>query len=107
MTTRQKNHPFYCYKKNCRKTAWQTPEYLNKEDWEFLRQILPLININKGEEFYNFLYADINKAEIFFNRIIGWPEGFNYCKNIKYCQKTAIPGIIKHELNKLICACPI
>jgi hypothetical protein len=31
--SRKKTSPFYCYKKMCRKTAWDTPEYMTEQDW--------------------------------------------------------------------------
>lgn len=96
----KKDHPFFCYKKNCRKTAWDTPNYLNKEDWENLNKIIQVIE--DKDYYFLWYFTTTNKgAEDFFNRVIGWPEGYNYCFNLSFCEKTAIHGLYKHELPKM------
>lgn len=68
---------FYCYEKQCRKTAWGTPEYLTDRDKE---NIIELCSKETFEEFDEAL-AKLSDRDrhAFFNRIIGWPEGFVYC----------------------------
>lgn len=78
-------HPFYCHKKKCRKTAWDTPEYLTKEDWAELKNIVSLIKNKEITKFYRL--AAQGKIDFFFNKCIGWPEGKVYCaESLKYVE---------------------
>ncbi len=69
------DHPFYCYKKQCRKTAWETPEYLTVGDLALLER---LEGVQTEAEFHELAYASRETAEGFFYRVIGWPEGVRY-----------------------------
>lgn len=101
---RVKDHPFFCFKKQCRKTAWDTPEYLTVEDWAFLREILPYIEKGDPDDVYRTLFrtARYSQTEGFFYRVLGWPEGLNYCHNIGYLTKCGLPMIRKNNLPKLL-----
>lgn len=88
-----KDHPFFCHNKRCRKTAWDTPEYLTIEDWEQVGKYIEYLEANCKEAFDSVLYfrpstrlvplpEDYEERDFaFFNRIIGWPEGQRYYKN--------------------------
>lgn len=96
--TKAKKHPFYCYKKKCRKTAWDTPEYLTPKDWEFLEQVVAAVSAGtEGSEGKVLRVLFGNKTDFhaessidrdFFNRVIGWPEGWNYCQDTPYFEAT-------------------
>ena len=94
-----KQHPFYCYKKKCRKSAWDTPEYLSDEDWEFVRKAV-LLDV---EQLFEMLWMKENAklCEAFFYKVLGWPEGLTYCRNYGYWQNTAFPALEKHEFLRL------
>jgi hypothetical protein len=97
-----KTHPFFCYKKNCQKSAWKTPEYLTSEDWELAERVIAVLERNpESLKLFTVLYEDFSLGQAFFNRVIGWPEGFNYCRSLEYLGKTAIPSLTKHTLPKL------
>ena len=100
MTTK-KDHPFFDFKKNCRKTAWDTPEHLNDNDWQFIRKLLFYIENNSPDDFFRELWSNYPLANDFFNRALGWPEGFHYCKDSGYVEKTALPSLKTHDLHKL------
>jgi hypothetical protein len=76
-------HPFFCFKKNCRTTAWDTPEYLDAEAWELVRVAIEALETNDKKKFDDNLYKlnwtkAESKSEVFFNRALGWPEGKTY-----------------------------
>jgi hypothetical protein len=98
---KKQEHPFYCEKKKCRKTAWDTPEYLTDLDLETIKQLIFILQNNDADAFYD-LISDKDISEGLFNRILGWPEGMTYCRNKEYLRQTAIPGLIKHTLPKLL-----
>lgn len=85
-------HPFHCHKKNCYKTAFNTPEYLTPADWEFLGKILKYLAGDDAERLYNFLWSIKNRENTlnFFNRVVGWPEGYIYCSSFTYFCCTGI-----------------
>lgn len=93
------NHPFYCFKKNCRKTAWDTPEYLTNIDWANLRDVIKIIKKKDFNDFWSFVVLAPGSKD-FFNRVLGWPEGWVYSQNVVYCEKTAIPMLFK-DLSKM------
>lgn len=70
-----KSSPFYCHKKNCRKTAWETPEYLTEEDWKMVRGALAALEAGDLDAFLLAIKPD---PDSFFDRILGWPEGYQY-----------------------------
>ena len=101
LTKEQKNHPFFCHKKGCRKSAWETPEYMSEEDWTFLEKVIKLVE-EKDSLHFSYLYHD--EPELlnnFFNHAIGWPEGWNYCHKIEFVENTAMPGMTRHNIPKL------
>lgn len=91
----EKFHPFFSYSKGCRKTAWETPEYLTTGDYEYIQDIIPLLESNKIEELRTYMFPTIFDGDIdsrrtrqeqtkdFFDRVIGWPEGNSYCPHIE------------------------
>lgn len=91
---------FYCAKKLCRKSAWETPEYLSEEDWEFLRKIVKVLESGTADEFYELLWSSSPLGHRFLNHTMGWPEGVVYCGDRKYTVVTAFPSIIRHDLVK-------
>lgn len=92
---------FYCYKTNQRKSAWNTPEYLSKEDWDFLRKVARVLKNWKPEKLYNLLWSNPLLVRPFFNHTLGWPEGWVYCQDSDYCKLTAFPGLKRHNLPKM------
>ena len=85
-TKKQKQfHPFFCHIKNCRKTAWDTPEYMSEEDWTFLEKVYHLI---KNNDVYTFVWLqhDTDIWKNLFNHMLGWPEGITYCQDSKYVE---------------------
>ena len=98
----KKDSPYYCASKGCRKTVWNTPEYLTSEDWDFLKEIVRLAKGGAGQDVFDLLWEPPEKhTEAFFCRVLGWPEGHSYCRNNDYWLQTAFPGITRHSLSKL------
>jgi hypothetical protein len=97
---RKDDHQFFCTKKRIRKTAWDTPEYLTDDDWALSRKIL---TAKTGLDFtVAILEAFKNRtAEGFFNRVLGWPEGFHYCRSTSFIENSVWPGFVQHERDKL------
>lgn len=97
---KKNDHPFFCYKKRCRKTAWDTPEYLTAEDWALCTKVL---TAKTGLDYAMFILEAFTcgTAEGFFNRVLGWPEGYHYCRTASYIEFSAWPGFFKHEREKL------
>ena len=86
-------HPFFCHKKKCRKTAWETPEYLTQAD---LRLLERLDGVDTEEEFSRVVFGSMEDARGFFHRTIGWPEGLSYMRgSLEYRQATGWPGVRK------------
>lgn len=84
-----KFHPFFCHVKNCRKSITSTPEYLdNKKDADRLHSILHYLRDNDRVGFNKYLNGFTENitesgfketiSEMFFNRVVGWPEGKSY-----------------------------
>ncbi len=77
-------HPFFCSVKKCRKTAWDTPEYLSEYDWSLAAKICEALQNKDKNKFDSILFSKIKSPNqerndyIFFFRIIGWPEGQRY-----------------------------
>ncbi len=94
-------HPFYCDKKKCRKTAWGTPEYLTEDDWKAVKEFVDIAETKDADKAFELMW-NLKDTESFFNRVLGWPEGYNYCQSREYWDITAFPGIVKHNLDKLI-----
>lgn len=90
--TAKKFNPFYCYKKQCRKTAWDTPEYLVPTDFEFVAGLLPFLESGDKAGARNYLFPLIANSEErmahekivqdFFYHVIGCPELRGYCQHI-------------------------
>ena len=97
---KEKHHPFYCHKKNCLKTAWDTPEYLTENDWYIVGAVTCFLAQNDFRGFRHFVLNN-PYAKRFFYLAIGWPEGYNYCQSLSYCEKTAFPMMLKNDLEKL------
>lgn len=93
-------HPFFCKKKQCRKTAWVTPEYMSQNDWLFLKQIIDILENGTAIQLYDLLWDKQNQTltKNFFNHTIGWPEGHTYCLEESYVVKTAFAGLKTHDL---------
>lgn len=72
---------------------------MEQADW---RNASRLVEILEGNDVAGFV-AFINKVgKRFFDMVLGWPEGYNYClRSYNYCVKSAMPGMIKHDLPKL------
>lgn len=91
------DHPFFCHQKSCRKTAWNTPEYLSQSDRDLVAQ---LSQVTDAEQFADIVFefgvepiARKNHDEAFFWRIVGWPEGRHYMRNEEY-RKWAFPQCV-------------
>ena len=91
---------FYCSKKKCRKTAWDTPGYLTAADWDLVKKVL---QVKTGVDYSIFILEvfTAGMAEGFFNRILGWPEGIHYCQRTSYIEFSAWPSFCQHEREKL------
>jgi hypothetical protein len=102
----QEQHPFFCWKKRCRKTAWDTPEYLTETDWELARN---MSSAKTGQEYAALVKEAFTtgRAEGLFNRILGWPEGFHYCRSDSFLHGPAWSGFQQHEQHKLQAAVDI
>ncbi len=100
-------HPFYCYKKKCRKTAWETPEYLTEYDWILLAKLIVALEANDKKMFDSILYPRYKRKVkedndyIFFNRIVGWVEGKVYYRQMFSDNHTYFNGFVKRDLPKL------
>ena len=97
MTKKQKELPFFCHIKQCRKTAWDTPEYLSKQDWIILRKIYNILICKDLDAFLN-LQFETETWNNLFNRMLGWPEGEIYCREYDYVVKTFMPMVSNHML---------
>ena len=71
------SHPFFCEKKRCRKTAWDTPEYLSEGDWDLVQGVVDAL-LSKDRSRFDAIIKSREAAEAFFYRVCGWPEGLNY-----------------------------
>lgn len=87
--SKAKFHPFFCSIKGCRKNIKDTPEYLdNKKDADRLHSILHYLRENDRTGFNKYLNSFTENitergfketaSEMFFYRVIGWPEGNRY-----------------------------
>jgi len=93
-------HPFFCWKNRCRKTAWDTPEYLTDSDWLIARELSLAASCVEYSKVINAAYSN-GAAEALFHRVLGWPEGFHYCKSDSFLIGPAWSGFKQHELEKL------
>jgi len=91
---KNEDHPFYCHKKNRLKTACDTPEYLTNQDWSNLKRVIKILQNNDAEALNFFVKNNINAVH-FFDRIVGWPEGYIYCFEFSFCEKTGLQAIKK------------
>lgn len=91
-TTKRDEHPFFCHEKRCRKTAWDTPEYLTEQDWFNLKKVIDIITSGDVGAFCRFVSNRIGSSD-FFYRAIGWPEGYRYCLSYSYCEKTGFQSV--------------
>jgi len=83
---------FYCYKKQCRKTLWDTPEYITKADRKVIAGLIQCLQKPSFDGYHEFNKAlngahKVSKVtgkvtervyQMFFDRVIGWPEGVRY-----------------------------
>ena len=101
---KQRPSHFFCHKNNCRKTCWQTPEHVAK-DIPLIKECAALIEEGDGEKLFVFLNqgkGEDYKAFIFFNRVIGWPEGNNYfMRGTDRERSYYMGGFQKHDLPKI------
>lgn len=96
----KKQHPFFCIKKQCRKSVFETPEYLTDYDLETVEIYTSCLKNNDLDWFYNLAHSD--RAEGLFYRILGWSEGWSYCSSYKYCEVTAFPSAILRDLPRFL-----
>ena len=96
-----KTSSFFDYKKNCRKSAWATPEHLSDEDWAFTRAVVKELEGGTPDSLFALIWEDYGHAMAFFNRILGWPEGLVYCQELSYVHKCAFAGLQRHDLPRL------
>lgn len=96
---------FYCGSKQCRKSAWDTPEYLTTNDWLFCGKVIEVLESGTGHDLFSLLYGRscCNQWDIsaFFNRVVGWPEGARYCQKESYVVTTAFDSLKQHSLSRL------
>jgi len=99
---KKEDHPFYCYRLQKRRSAWDTPEFLTQADWDFIAKIIDVLKTGDGNALYNVLWrADSGLTKRFFYQSIGWPEGWTYCSEYDYVVKTAFGNLKRHELPRL------
>ena len=107
---------FYCYKKQCRKTLWDTPEYINKADRKVIASLIECLekpDLNSYEAF-NKILNGANKVskvsgkvtekvyQMFFNRVVGWPEGVRYyTKGSESYKSSYYNWLQKNSLDKI------
>lgn len=101
MKKKQDDHPFYCKLKQCRKTAWDTPEYITGVDKMFMRQVVVLLAKDDADGLYSLFQSNRKASKDFFCRVIGWPEGYSYCQRIEYVRVTALRILKKNDLPRL------
>lgn len=97
-TKKSQGNRFYCARKRCRKTAWETPEYLTQADWKFLKSLLPDIQCLNPAALWQTLWFHHNflLTRDFFDRVMGWPEGYVYCQDFNYFK---IAGVLVFQKN--------
>ncbi len=98
------DHPdssFYCGAKRCRKTAWDTPEYLDDDDWRLAAAVVAELESGTAQGFFDAVWGHPDRGVRFFHQTLGWPEGGTYCRYKDYVMKTAFPGLRRHDLPKL------
>jgi hypothetical protein len=79
MATKAHDHPFFCEKKGRRKSVTETPEYLTKDDWDLLAQIVQVLKDGDLPGLIHLLRGNRGQnAEAFFYRMAAWPEGLRY-----------------------------
>jgi hypothetical protein len=99
MAKKHKNDSsFYCGEKGCRKTAWDTPEYLTEADWAFLKKVRDLLATDDRDTFFWLMHDDMTQWKAFFDRMVGWPEGSVYCMDPDYLRLTGWGGIKSNHL---------
>lgn len=94
---KQKTSPFYCYKKMCRKSALQTPEYMSDQDWIILKRFRDVIASMDVDAFMA-MDCDRYAWHAFFNWMLGWPEGESYCHEREFVRKTFLPGMATNHI---------
>lgn len=95
-------HPFYCHKKRCRKTAWAAPECLSHADWQLARQFQAILDTQDHDAMTALMFS-ASDTDALFNRILGWPEGRQYCRSMLYRQDS-FPSWQRHYSAKLATA---
>jgi len=97
-----KESVFYCDERMCPKTAWSTPELMTEDDWRFLSEFVQLLKAGDARGAFNLLWnTEQESVRDFFDRVIGWTEGYAYCRSSPYWLNTAFPGLVKHKLTKM------
>lgn len=109
--TKIKLHPFFCHIKNMTKTIWDTPEHINKEDLPWINEVILSLKAKNGTKFKDILgvklskeneYGETRREQIFFNRVIGWPEGRSYCYYNQDPQNHHFLGICEKDIGNII-----
>lgn len=91
-------HPFYCHRKELRKSAWNTPECLKPSDWD-LAAGLALATSQGMAAFTGFLSLLRHQERYaLFNRVLGYPEGFHYSRSSQWVEQTFFPGLVRYQL---------
>jgi len=104
MNKHKDDSSFYCGEKRCRKTAWDTPEYMTDDDWSFCEQVIELLDKGTAEELYKILWdrENADKTKRFFNQCMGWPEGWVYCQDWEYWTRTGFAVLgYSESMNKV------
>jgi len=92
---------FYDEKKQCRKSVFTTPEHITDQDWAFMRLLISAAT--KGiDNVYFALYGrqPEDQCRAFFDRMIGWPEGYGYCRDLQYWS-SAGAAMVQSQLLKI------
>jgi hypothetical protein len=95
---------FYDHKAGCRKTCWQTPQHV-ANDIPLIKECAALIEAGDGEKLFTFLNqgkGEDNKGFVFFNRVIGWPEGLDcFMRGTPQGRTFYMGGLKEHYLPRI------
>jgi hypothetical protein len=93
------DHPFYCDKKHCQKSAWDTPEYLSEGDWSVAEAMIAALEAGDEARFHDLVTRE---QEAVFYRIVAWPEGRNYyCYGSEVYRGNCFLGFVARDLPRL------
>lgn len=100
VSKKTKEHPFFDYEANCRKSAWDTPRHLSEADWQIAQELLSASDTES--DFLDYLLRlGSEEMEALFYRVLGHPEAKHYIKSHEWVLQTYYPGFVRHTREKL------